>query len=385
MKITHVGPSRLPLLFQYGGAIQRRIVELAKTQAERGHEVTVYSPGATDQAIDHMGVEVRCIPCKSQGILGDIEFQLRAVRDMGNREVDILHFHSNPEGAALSQGIPARKVLSYDNYFFRRGRQTPLYLLYRSFLKRFDLLLPCSQYTLDESRRYWRLGPSRIRVLYNGVNLRQFHPDPALRAAERGALGINTEKHVILYLGRVCWQKGSDVLLDASRRLSAKRHDIQLVVAGPIGQFGNDSRSAFWAERIREVGGSYLGAVSERRVAAVLNMADVFVMPTRELEMFGMAAVEAQACGKPVVASDHGGLRETVPEACGGRFPTGDSEALASKIEELVDHADVYRRCSANALANAAKYSWEQICTALDSLYRMPAVGEAQVEVLKQM
>ena len=47
-------------------------------------------------------------------------------------------------------------------------------------------------------------------------------------------------------------------------------------------------------------------------------------MPTREFEMFGMAAVEALACGKPVVASDHGGLKETVPDACGGRFTPGN-------------------------------------------------------------
>src|SRR5207249_7257674 len=104
-------------------------------------------------------------------------------------------------------------------------------------------------------------------------------------------------------------------------------------------------------------------------LAGVYNMADVFVMPTRALEMFGMAAVEAQACGKPVVASDHGGLRETVPEQCGGRFPPGDVIGLVQKIERLFDDGDFRAECSKQAILNAQKYDWVRICSKLDELY----------------
>src|SRR5207244_1408501 len=104
--------------------------------------------------------------------------------------------------------------------------------------------------------------------------------------------------------------------------------------------------------------GLYLGAVEESRLRAVYNLADVFVMPTRKSEMFGMAAVEAQACGKPVIASDHGGLQEVVPEDCGARFPVGNAEKLADEIEKLIDDPSLYASCSANALRNAAKYAW---------------------------
>ena len=70
-------------------------------------------------------------------------------------------------------------------------------------------------------------------------------------------------------------------------------------------------------------------------------MADVFVMPTRALEMFGMAAVEAQACGIPVVASDLGGLRETVPAACGARFPVGNADALATRAAGIARRSTI--------------------------------------------
>jgi glycosyltransferase involved in cell wall biosynthesis len=73
---------------------------------------------------------------------------------------------------------------------------------------------------------------------------------------------------------------------------------------------------------------------------------------------FGMAAVEAQACGKPVVSSDSGDLNEVVPSNCGARVPVGDSAKMADEIEKLVDDSDLYAAFSANALINAATYDW---------------------------
>jgi D-inositol-3-phosphate glycosyltransferase len=176
---------------------------------------------------------------------------------------------------------------------------------------------------------------------------------------------------VILYVGRVNQQKGTDVLIEACRRLNRQRTDTQLVVAGPIGQFAADGRDGGdWRAAIAAVGGLYLGPVDEDRLASVYNLADVFVMPTVDLEMFGMAAVEAQACGKPVVASDHGGLRETVPTTCGARFRVGDPHDLAAKIAGLLDDRPRYDRAAASALTNAACYDWAVINDRLEALYR---------------
>jgi glycosyltransferase involved in cell wall biosynthesis len=126
-----------------------------------------------------------------------------------------------------------------------------------------------------------------------------------------------------------------------------------------------------WIERIKQVGGLYLGAVEESRLSAIYNLADIFIMPTSEYEMFGMAAVEAQACGKPVIASDHGGLKETVPEKCGARFPIGDFEELAKKIEMLLDDHELYASCAEYAVQNASRFDWSHIYSRLDELYRL--------------
>lgn len=368
MIISHISVSTLPVLYSFGGAIERRIMETANEQARRGHEVYVYSVGDETETRSVNGVTYHFIKCRSKLPLKHIEFQYRIAKALKRKpKGDVLHFHSQPEGAAMSTFVSAKKILQYDFYYFRGGPKSPLYPIYKHALRRFDLLLPCSEFCLGESQSYWKLPTNKLKVLHNGVNVTQFQPDPTANARERQTLGI--DKRVILYVGRVCEQKGSDVLLEAMKKLKDRRHDCQLVIAGPIGQFGLKDDPENWQERIKNVGGIYLGAVAESRLADIYNLADVFVMPTRIYEMFGMAAVEAQACGKPVVASDCGGLREVVPNDCGARFPVGDSTQLANEIEKLIDDPTRYAACAENAVKNAAKYDWKNICDTLDVLY----------------
>ena len=101
----------------------------------------------------------------------------------------------------------------------------------------------------------------------------------------------------------------------------------------------------------------------------IYNACDIFAMPTRELEMFGMAAVEAQACGKPVVASNHGGLRDTVPETAGMRFRPGDAADLAAHLAALLDDSRLRSVLGAGARENAARYDWPRIVHRCQEVY----------------
>ena len=330
----------------------------------------VYSVGPRTEVKEVSGVKLQYIRPLTPFPWRHLEFQIRAIsymRTLSNGG-DIAYFHGQPEGGLLSHFLAAKKFLWYDFYQFRGCNIGFLYHFYGHLLKQFDLLLAVSNYCKYESQGFWKLPPEKVEVVYNGVSLEQFHPDEELGLRMRRKFGIS--KMVVLYVGRVCRQKGSDVLIEAMQYLGSKREDVQLVVAGPIAQFGNIIDRERWVERIREVGGIYLGPIEENEISAIYNMADVFVIPTREFEMFGMAAIEAQACGKPVVSSDHGGLMESVPEACGGRFQVGDSEMLANKVAHLLSDSNLYQRCSHNAFLNASTYSWENICIKLEEVYR---------------
>ena len=178
--------------------------------------------------------------------------------------------------------MDAPTVLSYDFYMFRHGKQNPLHPWYRKALTRFTHLLPVSDYCLRESAGYWQLPTDRMKVIYNGVSLEQFYPDPEGGLAQRRAAGIADDEFVALYVGRVCQQKGTDLLIEAVRRLRTEGRRIRLVVAGPSGQFGTDGGDNL-THRIVETGGVYLGPVEESSLRAVYNLCDVFVMATPRL------------------------------------------------------------------------------------------------------
>lgn len=364
--IVHIGPGNLPVTHSKGGAIERRMLELARAQARRGHRVIVYSADDVCNSIGIDGVEIRRWACRRSGALRTLELARHAARQLRGERVDVLHFHSVPEGAFLARTLCAAKFLSYDDFRFRRGRSTPMFWYYRRLLARFDALLPVSEYCRRESLAYWNLA-TPAHVVYNGVNLTQFAPDPDAGRQLRASLGLDDDP-LILYVGRICEQKGTDVLLSAYSALRQDMPSIRLVAAGPALRFGCAGESDLTA-RIRRKGGMYLGAVEEDRLRALYNLADIFVMPTRRDEMFGMAALEAQACGKPVVCSRLGGLVEVVSEHSGMLFPAGDADALARCIRTLLSDRPLYLRLAAAARKNALRFSWDTLAVRLETIY----------------
>ena len=378
MKVVHVCVAgHQPLLAPDGGAIQRRIIELAKAQVSLGYDVVAYSVGPTDQEIHVEGVTVRWIRCRTAMPWRHGEYLARlATIIRRSPRPAVLTFHGQPEGAVLGKMFGCPSALIYDYFLYAGGRYPILHGLYRRMLRSFDLLLPCSRYCMEESFAHWDLHETNLSVLHNGVNLAQFRPDQHAGTAERERLGLSGP--LVLYVGRVNEQKGTDLLMRSWGDVRLRVPEATLVIAGPISQFGTPARpseEASWKNRIAEVGGRYLGAVDESRLAGIYNMADVFVMPTRGSEMFGMAAVEAQACGVPVVASDHGGLRETVPWRCGGRFPTGDASALGEQLHRLLTDPILRASCGQAAVENAKQYSWDRIAHDLDAAYARAGVS----------
>lgn len=374
MTIAHIGPPHLPILYSLGGAIERRIRELSVRQAHGGARVVVYSAEDRTQSTDYNGVEIRAIQCRRRGSVRAAEFLMKSLRNAKTLKPQVIHFHSLAEGAmfarTFARDLRAKTLLSYDYFIFRRGKKNPLFPWYRRALKGFSSLLPVSGYCRHESASYWSIPEERMQILYNGVSLQQFAPDSAAGAAQRTALGLEGE-FVVLYVGRVCRQKGTDLLIDACARLRAEGRRLRLVIAGPVGQFGHDGTDEL-TKLAQQNHALCLGPVEETVLPAVYNMADVFVMPTRTNEMFGMAAVEAQACGKAVVCSDNGGLPEVISSS-GLLFRSGDSEDLSQKLRSCMDDSGLRQRFSEAALTNAKRFAWETITAQLERVYQQVA------------
>jgi glycosyltransferase involved in cell wall biosynthesis len=369
MRIIHLGPSALPIPHRMGGAIERRMREIGRQQTLLGHKVILYCAGDCNHVQEVAGMEIRTLACRAtRTYLRDLEYLRKAIRSLKNEPPDVLHFHALPEGAALARGLDCPKLLSYDYFAFRKGRLNPLFLWYRHALRQFSCLLPVSEFCRRASHEYWKLNGFPLRVLHNGVNPQQFYPDAERGSKKKRALNLSGDP-LILYIGRVCEQKGTDVLIEGFARLKAMHSEARLVVAGPAGQFGRTAQTRL-TRQIEAIGGMYLGPVAEEELAAIYNLADIFVMPTRRIEMFGMAALEAQACGKPVVASLHGGLPEVISETSGLFFPAGDADALANQLLLLSKNLELRHCLGQAALANAQRFCWQRITAQLDAIYQ---------------
>lgn len=366
--VIHLGPCSLQIPAQLGGAVERRIWEVARVQARNGAAVQVFSIGDEDgdEVIDE--VLVSRVRLTGKSYLRPLQFLRKCAARIASDDA-ILHLHNMPEGAFVFRKRPNVRVLSLDYPRFRRGRRTPLFFFYRWCLTHFDLLLPVSHFCQLAAARYWLLPENDFHVVHNGVNLQQFHFDTSWRVKFRETYALG-DAPLLAYAGRINYQKGTDLLLDSYAALKTRFPTLRLAICGPAGQFGSGQQTNLTA-RIAKDGGLYLGEASEHLLTALMSAADLFVLPTRCDEMFGMVAAEAQACELPIVVSDNGGLPEVVTERSGRFFPAGDGAALTATITSLLERPEELQACRDNARVNARRFAWEKICDDLTDAYRL--------------
>ena len=169
----------------------------------------------------------------------------------------------------------------------------------------------------------------KVVRMRNGYNPEIFLPMELDRAGVLKSHGIGYEgEHIVLFAGKLTNFKGVDVLLDAAAIFEQEIDDVLLLIAGD-GEL-RDSLHA-QAKRLGLSSIHFLGSVPQGELARLYNIADVDIVPSRR-EPFGLVAVEAMACGTPVVATDEGGLPDFINDSVGALVPVDDSESLAKAI-----------------------------------------------------
>jgi glycosyltransferase involved in cell wall biosynthesis len=207
------------------------------------------------------------------------------------------------------------------------------------------------------------LRTERIRVVPNGIDLGFFTP-----AAERRA-----ERPTLLFLGRLRKYKRVDLIVSAVARLVAQGTDVVLEVGGDGDERPSLERQI--RERALEAHVRLLGFVSEEEKRDRLRSAWIHVL-TSSKEGWGIANLEAAACGTPSVASDVPGLRESVLDGETGLLvPHGDVPALAEALGRLVRDDATRMRLGRGARAFAQRFSWDAAADGVESVLREVVVG----------
>jgi D-inositol-3-phosphate glycosyltransferase len=216
--------------------------------------------------------------------------------------------------------------------------------------------------------------PDRVGTVIPGVDLQRFTPGD--RDTARAALGIRRDATVLAFVGRIQPLKAPDVLLHAAAELLAEgsvRRDrlVVLIVGGPSGtgleqptmlrdlatMLGIDDVVRFLPPRDAEA------------LVDVYRAADVVAVPSHN-ESFGLVAVEAQACGTPVVATDVGGLRVAVRDGVSGYLVDGhDAARWADALAKVALRPRARARLAHGAVAHAERFSWDRTTDELLSSY----------------
>ena len=227
--------------------------------------------------------------------------------------------------------------------------------------------------------RLYGASSSRIRVVPPGVDLARFRPIEQSYA--RKVIGIPAHQRLILFAGRIERLKGIDALFRAIAMLRERRTDwdwgkVSVAVIGgdpsAAGQQANEEMARLHA--LRSALGlddviAFLGARDQDVLQYYYAAAEVLVMPSH-YESFGMVALEAMACGTPVIASDVGGLSTLVQHnKTGLRVRANDPGALARAIEQLLDDDALRRRMGHAAACYAEDYSWQRVVDLLLNVY----------------
>lgn len=357
------------------GGVERGTIDVARAVIESGGTALVASAGGIMTAeLARAGATHFELPLHSKNPLvmrRNIDRLCALIRE---HEVDLIHARSRAPAwsalfAARRSGIPFVTTF-HGNY----GAANPIKRLYNSVMARGDRVIAISQFIADQIINRYGGDPARIRVIPRGVDFTMFDPEAVtgsrlIQLAEQWR--VPEDHRVILLPGRLTRWKGQSVLIEAMSRLP-DRTGLRCILVGSA-----QGRDAYVKELEDDIARAGLGdtvhiAGDCRDMPAAMLMADVVISTSVEAEAFGRVIVEAQAMGRPVIATDHGAARETVQHnETGWLVPPDNADALAAMLMGVLDldPADrqaVARRAMESARAN---YTKDLMCARTLSVY----------------
>lgn len=370
------------------GGAERTTLEIAGAVVRAGGRALVVSEGGRfAEEIERTGGEVVIAPVASKNPLTmwrNGRFLAQLIKDRG---VSLIHARSRAPAwsalaAARKTGVPF--VTTYHGAYRAAGS---LKRFYNSSMLRADLVIANSRFTADRILSDGFENPEKLRVIPRGADLSLFNPN-RMNAARVKKLtaqwGLNEDDGSLRLLmpARLTSWKGHEVAVEAAALLknklvknadgSGKPSGLTLVFCG--GAQGRDNYEQTLRAMVEERGVRdmihFVGECAD--MPAAYAWADAVLAPSSRPEAFGRVAVEAGAMALPVIASDHGGARETVIDGENGFLaPPGDAPALAGAIEQLANMAPEARvLMGQKGRARAASvYSSAAMCDATLRVY----------------
>mgnify|MGYP006273127835 CR=1 FL=1 len=341
MKVLQVYKDYYPPVM---GGIERHVNLLATGLRDRGIDVRVLVSNTRpvyEEAVVE-GIRVIKAPQLFRLSSAPVNPGMTALLRRLGRDSDILHFHlPNPTAdlAYLYSGLCGPKVIA--TYHSDIVRQKLLKTVYRPFFRRFlnkcHAIVTTSPHYLKSSADLCAYA-DKCHVVPLGINFARFDDRPG--AETISAIRRRYGPHIVLFIGKFRYYKGLDVLLRAMENVDAR---LLMIGSGPYeARLKQLAAGSAAAGRI-----FFMGELADREVESFLKASDIFVLPSIfRSEAFGLAQLEAMACGKPVISTELGTGTSYVNQhgETGMVVPPGDHRALARSIHALLADPELRRQ-----------------------------------------
>lgn len=377
MRILHVVPTYLPAV-RYGGPIYS-VHALCRALVGRGHEIHVYTtnvdgPGVSNVSLSDPvvvdGVTVRYFPCGLGRRLFRSPEMGRAL-DADVKKFDALHLHSVFLWPTLAAARAARRA-SVPYVLAPRGMLVGDLIERKSWLpktawirlfERANLAGAAAIHVTSdlEKTEFAKLGipVQRVVVVANGIE-----PPDLLQPCNRPAV---VQKPYVLSLGRINWKKGLDRLIAAMAYVP----NANLLIAGNDEEGYRPRLETMAREMNLSQQVHFLGPVHNEDKWNLMRSAALFALPSHS-ENFGIAALEAMACGCPVVVTPEVGLAGVIGEAGAGLVVDGEPRQLGPAIAALLANPTRRRHMGEAGMKLAIQdFSWARIAEQMEPIYRL--------------
>lgn len=327
------------------GGAEQTTIDVARAVIAAGGKALVATRGGRMTArLVADGARLAQMPVQTKNPLVMLGNASRLVDLIRTEKVSLIHARSRaPAFSALWAAQVTRTpfVATYHGVYKAKSH---LKRWYNAVMTRGDLVIANSDYTRDHVLAEHGVDPDRMVSIPRGIDLDRFNPSWVTAdrlEAQRRAWGIAPDDRRTRFLlaGRLTRIKGHTTIIEAARRMKAEGHDDFLILFT-----GDDQgRTGYGAELVKAIADA--GLTDQIRITghcddmpAAYLVADVAILPTTVPESFGRTAVEPQAMGRPVIASNHGGTVETVVDGVTGWLATpGDVVAWAAAMTKALE------------------------------------------------
>lgn len=377
LRILHV----LATLSAEWGGPPKAAIDMARALAARGHAVTILAGDEGDPPVDlaaarAAGVEIETFP---------LAFPRRFMRAPGLGRAlaaavpgaDLVHIHSLYLYHTWTAGRLCRRhgvpfVLSphgsLDPYLYRRHRLRKWVveeLFQNALMRAADALYLITEEERDLARPVSNGAPGVVVPL--GLHIGDYAALPA-KGTFRAAHPEIGDRPILLFFGRLNFKKGLDLLVPAFARARARGVDLHLVLAGPDDDMADKVRG-WLAEAGLTAHATFTGRLAGADSLALLADSDLFVLSSYT-ENFGIAVVEAMACGLPVLISDRVNIWREVAAAGAGRVEPCDAERFGDAITEMFADPAAMARMGENGRRCASdQFDWARIAARMEEAY----------------